>query len=147
MDYLYENLGHERFQEFCNVLISKEFPHFQAFPVGQKDGGRDALVYNVMSPTKSNIVFQVKYVQQPAKIGDTNKWIQGVIKKEIPKINELIKRGAKQYYLLTNVRGTAALDTGTIDQANKTLGKLIKIPGFCWWREDISRRFEKDPQF
>jgi hypothetical protein len=38
MDYLYENLGDERFQEFCSTLIAKEFPNLQAFPVGQPDG-------------------------------------------------------------------------------------------------------------
>lgn len=27
MDYLYENLGDERFQEFCSCIISKLFPN------------------------------------------------------------------------------------------------------------------------
>lgn len=49
MDYLYENLGDERFQEFCSSLISKEFPNIQVYPVGQPDGGRDSLVYNMNS--------------------------------------------------------------------------------------------------
>lgn len=63
MDYLYENLGDERFQEFCSCLISKEFPNIQAYPVGQPDGGRDSLVYLMHSNEKVFIVFQVKFVK------------------------------------------------------------------------------------
>jgi hypothetical protein len=45
MDYLYENLGDERFQELCQALLVKEMPHVQCFPIGQRDGGRDAIAY------------------------------------------------------------------------------------------------------
>ena len=62
MDYLYENLGDERFQEFCSTLIAKEFPNLQAFPVGQPDGGRDSLVYIMNSLEKKFIVFQKKTI-------------------------------------------------------------------------------------
>ena len=79
MDYLYENLGDERFQEFCNCLVAKEFPDFQSFPVGQRDGGRDSLAYNMQSTKKDYIVFQVKFVRNPQKINDIHKWLTEII--------------------------------------------------------------------
>ncbi|GHT67832.1 hypothetical protein AGMMS50239_31740 [Bacteroidia bacterium] len=147
MDYLYENLGDERFQEFCSTLIAKEFSNLQAFPVGQPDGGRDSLVYFRDSPKKGFIVFQVKFVRNPKSYPDSHKWLTDVLKGEVEKINKLIPNGAKEYYLLTNVDGTAHLDSGSKDKVNKILEESIPIPAQCWWRDDISRRFEKDPLF
>lgn len=147
MDYLYENLGDERFQEFCNCLVAKEFSDSQSFPVGQPDGGRDSLVYFMNSTKKEFIVFQVKFVRNPNSIPDVHKWLTEIIANEAPKINKLIPRGAKKYYLLTNVKGTAHLDSGSKDKVNNTLESNIKIPAVCWWREDLSRLFEKDPIF
>ncbi len=147
MDYLYENLGDERFQEFCNCIVAKEFPDSQSFPVGQPDGGRDSLVYFMNSTQKEFIVFQVKFVRNPNSISDPHKWLTGIIADEAPKINKLIPRGAKKFYLLTNVKGTAHLDSGSKDKVNKILESDIEIPAVCWWRDDISRLFEKDPIF
>jgi hypothetical protein len=145
MDYLYENLGDERFQEFCSILIAKEFPNIQAFPVGQPDGGRDSLVHFMDSPQKKFIVFQVKFVRNPKSIPDCHKWLTKILKAEIPKIQKLIPEGAKEFYLLTNVDGTAHLVDGSKDKVNKILEDNIPIPAQCWWRDDISRLFEKDP--
>jgi hypothetical protein len=147
MDYLYENLGDERFQEFCSALIVKEFPNMQAFPVGQPDGGRDSLVYFMNSPKKEFIVFQVKFVRNPKSHNDPHKWLTDIIKGEIGKIKKLIPKGAKEYYLLTNVDGTAHFEGGSKDKVNEILEKEIPIPAQCWWRDDISRRLEKDPIF
>lgn len=147
MDYLYENLGDERFQEFCSTLIAKEYPNLQAFPVGQPDGGRDSLVYSMNSIQKSFIIFQVKYVRNPKAISEPHKWLTNIIEEEAPKIKQLIPKGAKEFYLLTNVDGTAHLNTGSKDKVNTILEKNIPIPSQCWWRDDISRRFEKDPMF
>lgn len=118
MDYLYENLGDERFQEFCNCIIAKEYPNSQSYPVGQPDGGRDSIVYFMDSKNKDFIVFQVKYVRNPSSIVDVHKWLTKIIENEAPKIEKLIPRGAKHFYLLTNVRGTAHLDTGSMDKVN-----------------------------
>jgi len=147
MDYLYENLGDERFQEFCNCLIAKEFSNSQAYPVGQPDGGRDSLVYFMNSNKKDFLVFQVKYVRNPGSIIDVHKWLTKIIKDEAPKVEKLIHRGAKGFYLLTNVKGTAHLDTGSMDRVNAILEKDIHIPSICWWRDDLSSLFEKDPIF
>lgn len=80
MDYLYENLGDERFQEFCKCLIAKEFQNSISYPVGQPDGGRDSLVYFMDSNKKDFIVFQVKYVRNPKSIKDIHKWLTKIIK-------------------------------------------------------------------
>lgn len=147
MDYLFENLGDERFQEFCNTLIAKEFPDTQSFPVGQPDGGRDSLVYLMESINKEFFVFQVKYVRNPNAVSDTHKWLTDIIEVEAPKINKLIPRGAKKYYLLTNVKGTAHLESGSKDKVNKILEERISVPSLCWWRDDLSRLLEKDSLF
>lgn len=147
MDYQFENLGDERFQEFCSALIAKDFPNFQTLPVGQPDGGRDALVYLVEKSKKEFIVFQVKYVRNANQERDIHTWLSTTLKKEAPKIDRLIPAGAKSYYLLTNVRGTAHSEVGSIDKVNAILEEHIKIPAICWWRDDLSRMFEKDPLF
>lgn len=147
MDYLFENLGDERFQEFCTCLISKEFPNVQAFPVGQPDGGRDAISYYMTSPKKDFIIFQVKYVKNPYKITEVHKWLTDIINGELDKIDKLIPKGAKSYYLITNVPGTAHLDFGSIDKVNNLLETKIKIPAICWWRDDVVRLIDKDPLF
>jgi len=147
MDYLFENLGDERFQEFCNTLITKEFPDAQSYPVGQPDGGRDSIVYYMHSVKKDFIVFQVKFVRNPNSIPDVHKWFTKIIQEEAPKIEKLIPLGATKFYLLTNVRGTAHLNVGSKDLVNQVLEQEISIPSLCWWRDDISRIAEKDPLF
>lgn len=147
MDYQYENLGDERFQEFCHSIVNKEFPNAQAFPVGQPDGGRDSVAYSMSSTKKEFIVFQVKFVRNPMKIQDVHKWLVDTISKEVKKINKLIPKGATGYYLLTNVNGTAHLDVGSVDKLNKILEDNISIPSMCWWRDDLSGKIDSDPMF
>ncbi len=144
MDFQFENLGPEKFQQFCHALINKEFPNSQALPVGQRDGGRDILSYYMDSPKKEFIVFQVKYVREPQKIENIHVWVEKIIKGELNKIKQLIPKGAKKYYLLTNVRGTAFLDHGTIDKVNSILEESIPIPSICWWRDDLIGKLESN---
>lgn len=145
MDYLFENLLDERFQEFCNVLVNKKNQNVQSFPVGQPDGGRDAISY--INDNKDFIVYQVKYVRNPKTIIDPHKWLLKIIKDEISKIDNLIPKGAIKYVLITNVSGTAHLDSGSIDKLNKVLEENIQIPSICWWRDDLCRMIEEDPLF
>lgn len=147
MDYQYENLGDERFQEFCHSIVNKEFPNAQAFPVGQPDGGRDSVAFSMSSTKKEFIVFQVKFVRNPKQIRDVHKWLLDTILKEVKKINKLIPKGATGYYLLTNVNSTAHLDVGSIDKLNKILEDSISIPSMCWWRDDLSGKINSDPMF
>src|SRR5437773_2725150 len=60
MDYPLENLGPERFQQFCQALLAKEYPDMQCFPVAQPDGGRDAVSYHFAEGVSNFSVFQVK---------------------------------------------------------------------------------------
>ena len=83
MDYLYENLGDERFQEFCSALINKEFPNIQVFPVGQPDGGRDTIIYSMNKLEKEFCIFQLKFVRNPHQIKDVHKWFTEIIKDEV----------------------------------------------------------------
>lgn len=144
MDYLFENFSPERFQEFCHCIINSEFPESQAFPVGQRDGGRDTIAYESIGSIRNFIIFQVKFVREPNKIVDPHKWLVDIIKEESKKVANLIPKGATKYFLLTNVKGTAYLDKGSIDIVDDILRSNIPIPSICWWRDDLSRKFESN---
>ena len=142
MDYPLENLGPERFQQVCQSLLVKEFPDVQCFPVGQPDGGRDSVAYFMGSQRDQFIVFQVKFVRRPQAEMEPHKWLTKIAKEEGPKIGKLIPRGAKAFYLLTNVSGTSHLDAGSMDKISKVLKSTVGVPSFCWWRDDINRRLD-----
>lgn len=145
MDYLYENIGEDRFQELCQSLLSREFPQTQCFPVRQPDGGRDAIAYFPHSSTgKAFAMFQVKFVRKPQAEKEPHRWLESVIAGEVDKLKKLLPKGAKAYYLLTNVQGTAHLESGSIDRVNELLSTL-PVPAYCWWRDDLNQRL--DTQF
>ncbi len=95
MDYPFENLNPEKFQEFTQALLVKEFPDLQCLPVAQPDGGRDIVTYEYGNSSNSFAVYQVKYVRKPFAEKDIHKWLLGIIKGEAPKVKTLIKKGAK----------------------------------------------------
>jgi hypothetical protein len=150
MDYPFENLDPERFQQFCQALLIRDYPNIQCFPVGQPDGGRDALEpleltvepLETVNSNKGFIVFQVKFSRKPLAEADPHIWLASIMKEEIPKIKKLIPEGAVKYYLLTNIPGTAHPNTGSIDILNKMLKKELNIPSQCWWRDDLNRRLD-----
>jgi len=142
MDYPFENLNPEKFQEFAQALLVREFPDSQCLPVAQPDGGRDILTYERGIPSQSFSVYQVKYVRRPFAEKDTHKWLLEIIKGEAPKVKALIEKGAKQFFLITNVPGTAHPGVGSIDQMNQFLESELGIPSRCWWRDDLSRKLD-----
>lgn len=143
LDYPFENLGPERFQELCQALLATEYPNLQCFPVGQPDGGRDAVSYYT-SADEGFIVFQVKYVRRPLAEKDPHKWLLGHLKEELPKVFRLRKEGARQYILMTNVPGTAHHHSGSIDKASRLLKQETGLESYCWWRDDLSRRLDNN---
>jgi len=145
--YLYESLGPERFQEFCQALMVASFPDVQCLPVGQPDGGRDAYLIHRHSHRHDGAihVFQVKFARTSADRNDVSEFVERVIKEEGPKVKRLIDQGAKAYYLLTNVQGTAHLHVGSIDRVHARLTEGLGLPSFCWWRDDLDRRLDLNP--
>jgi hypothetical protein len=146
MTFYYEQLDPERFQQFCQALIVNEYPGTQCFPVGQRDGGRDAVQVDTSASMQIR-VFQVKFVRNPSSITDKHKWLEGVLDEEGPKVLELISQGYEisEYILVTNVGGTAYLNAGTIDKASAYLSEELPVPAQMWWREDLDRRCEAAP--
>ncbi len=145
MDYPFENLDPETFQQFCQALLAKEFSNVQCFPVAQPDGGRDALSYFGDDEERSFIMYQVKFVREPQAETDPHKWLIKTLKGEkgeAAKLKKQIPKGAKQYILLTNIKGTAHPDSGSIDQVNQLLKSELGVPAQCWWRDDLSRRLD-----
>jgi hypothetical protein len=65
-----------------------------------------------------------------------------LVEKEAPKLQKLVPKGAKAYYLITNVPGTAYLDSGSIDKCQQILSAGLSVPTFCWWRDDLNRRMD-----
>ncbi len=142
MDYPLENLGHERFQQLCQALLTREFPQTQCFPVGQPDGGRDAVSYHSDPQSGTFTVFQVKYLHKPLAEDKPHNWLIATMEDEAPKVRDLIPKGASRYYLITNIPGTARLESGAIDRLNEELSRSLGIPSICWWRDDINRRLD-----
>ncbi len=142
MDYQLENLGPERFQEVCQAILAKAFPNTQCFPVGQRDGGRDALSFYLNQGTTDFVVFQVKFARKPLAERNSHKWLLDIIREEAPKLMKLIPKGAKKYFLLTNVPGTAHPEAGSIDLVHSILSDHLDVPAQCWWRDDINRRLD-----
>lgn len=142
MDYPLENLGPERFQEFCQALLLREHPNVQCFPVAQPDGGRDAVSYISEQNAGKFVIFQVKYSRRPLAEADPHKWLLAIMDEEIPKVRKLVQRGAIQFYLITNIRGTSHLDVGSMDQLRDRLRGELSVPFMCWWRDDINRRLD-----
>lgn len=145
MEYQFEGLGPDRFQQFCQALLAQLYPNVTCFPIAQPDGGRDAVVVFDEFASSSFSVFQVKYVRRPFAEAAPHQWLLDIIAQELPKIKELIPKGADKYYLLTNISGTAHLDAGSIDKVNALLQREIPISAECWWRDDLSRRLDSMP--
>ncbi|MCE9596728.1 MAG: NTPase (NACHT family)-like protein [Spirochaetia bacterium] len=139
MDYSLEQLGPERFQEVCQALLTKAFPRTQCFPIAQPDGGRDAV--SRFSGEDGFVVYQVKFVRK-ASDPISREWLKDIVEKEAPKVRDLIPKGAKEYYLLTNVPGTAHPSVGSIDLVQEVFSEYLPIPAQCWWRDDLNRRLD-----
>ncbi|NMO90608.1 NACHT domain-containing NTPase [Actinomycetospora sp. TBRC 11914] len=151
MTFFYEQLDPERFQHFVQALLAEKDPHLRCLPVGQPDGGQDAwttvdLVAAASGKpavdSRPKLAYQVKFVRNPDSIEDPHRWLVETIEKELPKPNTLAARGAVEYILVTNVRGTAHPDVGSIDQLQRVLDDRIDIPSTVWWRGDVDRRVE-----
>jgi hypothetical protein len=142
--FLYERLQEKRFQQLCNALLVRENPETVCFPVGQKDGGRDALL---RSRGKPGIVYQVKWAKRaPA---DPVTWLAQAIKSERENIERLVAGGAQSYVLMTCVAGTSTPGSGSMDKLDAELAKHAKAFGIsmsCWWRADIDARVEAAPR-
>jgi hypothetical protein len=142
MSYMYEQLGAERFQEFCQALLLREYPHLHSLPVGQPDGGRDAL--SLPDATDSNLtIIQVKFRRQDEN--PSADWMISALTAELPKIQNLAARGATQYIMMTNASSTAHLDAGRHDRVQQWLDAQSPIPASVYWRGDIDRRLEVAP--
>lgn len=143
MDFYYEVLDDKKFQKLCQALIVAQYPNTQCFPVGQPDGGRDAVYFHSNSNQNEFTVFQVKFSRSPDNKTERDV-IETFIRSESEKIKELIQRGATSYVLMTNVKGTAHPGSGSIDKATKALADLFNIPVQVWWRDDLDRRLENE---
>ncbi len=117
MGYAYENSDPERFQHLCQSLLLSDFPDLQCLPVGQPDGGRDAIALQT-----KNIV-QVKFRRSDEE--ESADWLIQVLERERPKIARLVDLGIENYLIMTNARGTAHLGTGRIDQVQQWLDTNI----------------------
>ena len=143
MDFHYEVLNDQKFQKLCQALIVSQYPRTQCLPVGQPDGGRDAIVFHNEHNQNEITVFQVKFSRNPNTKTERNV-IETLINSELEKVKKLILRGATRYILMTNVKATAHLDSGSIDKTNKTLTNAFGIPTEVWWRDDLDRHLEKE---
>jgi tetratricopeptide (TPR) repeat protein len=109
-------------------------------PLGKADGGRDAL--------NGTAVYQVKFAGDPGKVRNSVGWLLKALDQEADKIRKLAARGAKSYYLVTNVGGTGHLDAGSIDRldhALKSRERAWSIIVTPWWRETVDAQMSAAP--
>ena len=142
--YQYEQLNDESFQELSQSLLAKTFPNLQCFPVGQPDGGRDATahLFGAGANAAGFILFQVKFARRELGPDEARKWLVRTLTKELPNVRKQIDKGAESFVLVTNVPGTAHLESGSMDELQGLLDEHIPIPAQAWWRADIDRRLD-----
>ncbi|WP_155246926.1 NACHT domain-containing protein [Salinispora arenicola] len=141
MGYDYESLLDEHFQHLCQSLLTETFPRLQCMPIGMPDGGRDG---TSPSDLRGTIIFQVKFARNPQAVKDPVAWVKSAIEGEVEKIEELVKRNATEYILITNMPGTSHLDSGRIDKVSAYLQQVLQIPAACWWRDELDRRLDRN---
>ncbi|MBB3750386.1 hypothetical protein FHT44_002847 [Mycolicibacterium sp. BK634] len=149
--YLYENLGEDKFQELCQVIVANKFDRVTCYPVGQKDGGRDI----ARKATSGGVVYQVKWSKNPVK--NPLSWMESAVASESDNIRARVRAGARHYVLMTSISGTAAVATGpngrgagTIDKLDEKFLEYAKDFGLdsmeCWWRDDIDALVTAQPR-
>lgn len=138
--YLYENLGDERFQQFCQTLLIAEFPDLQCFPVGQPDGGRDGFSRGGGEQGVSTVV-QVKFRRKDEK--ESADWMIKALEKELPKIDRLVADGAERYIMATNASSSAHPRVGSHDRVQEWLDEHVSVPAEVYWRDELDRRLER----
>ncbi|WP_308468517.1 NACHT domain-containing protein [Rathayibacter soli] len=147
MAYRYQDLDDQRFQKLCQSLLVIVFPNVQCLPVRQSDGGRDAVVRQPGKPSE-RVIYQVKWTADHRAHPDPVKWLEDTIAGEHKNIQRLVKEGAQQYVLMTNMPSTAHPKGGRLDRLDRTLDTLSKsygIPMSCWWRDELDRRMDLAP--
>ena len=142
--YQYEQLNDESFQQLSQSLLLKAFPDLQCFPVGQPDGGRDAIVrlFEAAPDTTGFILFQVKFARRELSAPEARDWLLRTLREELPKVRKQIRKGAVRFVLVTNVGGTAHAEVGSVDKLQALLEEHIPIPAQAWWRDDLDRRLD-----
>ena len=114
MKYPLENLGPLRFQQLCQALLARSFPDLQCLPISQPDGGRDAIWVSDTNPDKQTVLFQVKYTEHALRNRRPHMRIVSELRKELPRLAPHFGPSTK-YILMTNVPGTGARASGSID--------------------------------
>ncbi|MGW9304882.1 NACHT domain-containing protein [Streptomyces cyaneofuscatus] len=149
--YPYEELDGRRFQRLTQSLITAERPRTQCFTISGPDGGRDAvdLEFDDDYTFSDAVIFQVKFREQnPLGIptpDDLYKWVIKNLKSEIPKLELLRQRDAREFIFVTNVPASGHLDTGLRDRVQAWAKENIPLPSFFWWREDVDARLDRHP--
>ena len=140
----YEQLNGESFQQLCQSLLVRAYPELQCFPVGQPDGGRDAIarLSSAKSTAREFILFQVKFSKRQRTDTDARDWLTATLKTELPKVEKQIGEGARKFILITNVPGSAHARSGSIDKLQALLDEHIPIEAEAWWRDDLDRRLD-----
>ncbi|MGW9277349.1 MULTISPECIES: NACHT domain-containing protein [unclassified Embleya] len=124
------------------ALLARDKPDMRCYPVGHSDGGRDA----VDTTGDQKVVYQVKWSANAVKNPVT--WLKATIKEEEANIRRLAAEGARDYYLITSVTGTAVPGKGSMDILDTVLADLgadFGVTMRVWWRADVDARVDTAP--
>ncbi|MFD5906595.1 NACHT domain-containing protein [Streptomyces microflavus] len=148
--YPYEHLDGRRFQRLAQCLIVAENPRTQCFPLSGPDGGRDAVgMIDERESLTDALIYQVKF-REPTPMGTPTsdelfQWVTSNIKRELPKIDQLRRHGAKEYVFITNVAASGHPGGGLRDRMQNWAEDNIPLPTFFWWRDDLDVRVGNNP--
>lgn len=130
--FRYGELGDEQFQQLIQAtLVAERGAGVQCLPLNQADGGRDIADGN-------GLIFQVKFSDRPVASPAT--WLRRTLVEESKHFKWLVSKGMTDYYIVTNIEGSAAPDKGDRAKIEKLLDeyqKTYKVNFFCWWRAEV----------
>lgn len=140
--YLYGRLGSDKFQQLVQALLVFKFDGIQCLPVGQADGGRDAM----QRTATGALIYQVKWSEK--RVSNPVTWLSAAVKDEGDNIRRLVAEGAKRYIIVTNLKGSSAATNGEIDKVEQALAvhaAAFGVPMDCWWRPELDALVDGAP--
>lgn len=89
---------------------------------------------------------QVKWTEHPGRVNDPVTWVTTAARSELANVARLYQDGARRYIIVTNLWGTAKLDSGQIDRLDGALAEVFsELPELdvdVWWRDTLDRHLE-----
>lgn len=132
--YRFERCSPTGFLDLGMSLLENDRSELQPLPLGRPPSGRHG--FEQTPDVAGKVVVQSALATTRTDDAD---WLLGLLETELPKIQELHNRGARQYALLTSIerpRGAPG------DRVQQWLDANSPVKATCLWRDDLDRRLD-----